>query len=496
MDVKHWHWKACAVLGAALPLTATALAQEAITAEQFEALQQRLDQQEREIRVLRSQVISLPAVDGTTGFATTSLPPVETAPPPAPDVGETDERLKAIEKDLKKITDAEKKKKADDALKPTIKVLGRIQADMAAFSQDPENIAAVGDIENGADFRRARIGATGKAFEITEYMFEMDIAGGSPRFTDVYMQVIELPFFQTLRAGHFKEPFSLEEITGDNYTTFMERGLPNAFSPARNFGIASLTTSDSENATFAYGVFRTGSDDFGDDVGDDGEQSFTMRGTWLPYYDEPTDGRYLFHVGASYSYRDADEGLSRFSSRPEIRMAAAGEGSVPNFVDTGDLPTEFFQPFGLETAWVNGPLSVQAEWIGNSVELTSGDNVFFHGAYAYASYFLTGESRAYRRSTGSFDRVKPYENFFLVRDDHGNICHGRGAWEIAFRWSYIDLNDAAIDGGQLHDLTLGLNWYLHPYMLLRFNFINAFLDDPALGDSDCQIYAMRFQFDW
>ena len=31
--------------------------------------------------------------------------------------------------------------------------------------------------------------------------------------------------------------------------------------------------------------------------------------TWLPYYDEPSEGRYLLHLGGSYSYRDADTDL-------------------------------------------------------------------------------------------------------------------------------------------------------------------------------------------
>ena len=57
------------------------------------------------------------------------------------------------------------------------------------------------------------------------------------------------------------------------------------------------------------------------------------------------------------------------------------------------------------------------------------------------SYFLTGENRPYNRKMGVFDRVKPYEDFFRVRTCDGNVATGRGAWEVAYRFSYIDMLD-------------------------------------------------------
>ena len=65
----------------------------------------------------------------------------------------------------------------------------------------------------------------------------------------------------------------------------------------------------------------------------------------------------------------------------------------------------------------------------------------FYGGYAFVSYFLTGENRPYNRKMGVFDRVKPYEDFFRVRDCDGNVSTGHGAWELAYRFSYIDMLD-------------------------------------------------------
>ena len=78
---------------------------------------------------------------------------------------------------------------------------------------------------------------------------------------------------------------------------------------------------------------------------------------------------------------------------------------------------------------------------------------------AYGSYVLTGESRRYRKNVGAFGRVHPER--------------GSGAWELVGRYSYLDLNSDGIEGGVLHDWTLGLNWYINFHSRVMFNYIAA-----------------------
>ncbi|MBP1690355.1 MAG: phosphate-selective porin, partial [Deltaproteobacteria bacterium] len=83
--------------------------------------------------------------------------------------------------------------------------------------------------DTGVEFRRARLSIGGLVYKSIDFKFEYDFADGTPAFKDVYMGMNKLPLVQYLRVGHFKEPFSLEEVTGDDLITFQERATMNAF---------------------------------------------------------------------------------------------------------------------------------------------------------------------------------------------------------------------------------------------------------------------------
>ena len=141
-----------------------------------------------------------------------------------------------------------------------------------------------------------------------------------------------------------------------------------------------------------------------------------------------------------------------------------------------------------ELAWVNGPLSLQSEFMWANVNVIGGPNQDHYGAYVYGSYFLTGEHRPYNRFYGRFERIKPLENFWMVNTGEGR-CVGRGAWEATARWSYLDLTDGP-DAEQMHDLTVGVNWYWNPHTRYMLNWIHPFTNTPAQNE-EADILAMR-----
>jgi phosphate-selective porin OprO/OprP len=276
----------------------------------------------------------------------------------------------------------------------------------------------------------------------------------------------------------------------------MERSaIDQAFFPARNTGVLALNNWAGDNGTWGFGYFRADSDNFGDDVGDNFENAVTGRITALPYYS--ADGSHLLHVGADYSFRGTNDNAAQFRAQPEARVGAASP-NVPFFVDTGPIPANYFQQADFEVAWINGPLSIQSEYVFALVNAADGTSPLMRGWYAQASYFLTGEHRVYSKKTGAFTRVHPHADFVRHTGDPEKhyVCFASGAWQVATRVSQLDLNDANVHGGRQTDLTLGLNWYLTPYLRYTANYIHAFVTDPAAVKSNADIFGMRVGYEF
>ncbi|MFQ5792007.1 MAG: OprO/OprP family phosphate-selective porin [Acidobacteriota bacterium] len=350
---------------------------------------------------------------------------------------------------------------------------GRIQNDWAFASGDDDVEAAVGDLVGGTEFRRARLYVQGTVHRRVEFKTQFDFAGGNVVFKDVYIGVTKLPGLGGIRIGHFKEPFSLEELTSSKYITFLERSLPSIFYPSRNTGLMVHNRVAGQRASWALGVFKEvgGSGN----VANEDDYIFTARITGLPWFKE--GGRYMLHLGGSYSFRSPNEDQIRYRQRPEVHLS-------PRFVDTKTFEADSVNLFDLEVSLVAGPLSAQGEYLTSLVDAPDAGDPAFRAFYLQASYFLTGENRAYSRSSAAFSRVKVRKN--LGADG------GAGAWEVAVRYSKLDLEEEGVTGGELSDVTVGLNWHLNPVTRFMFNYV--FADRDALGEAN--FFQMRFQIDF
>ncbi|VAX42396.1 Phosphate/pyrophosphate-specific outer membrane porin OprP/OprO [hydrothermal vent metagenome] len=382
---------------------------------------------------------------------------------------------------------------------PSVRLTGFFQTDAGWFQQDSANKIAVGNIQNGADFRRARLAATGDVWSNVGYMLEMDFAfPGRPSFMDVWLEVRDIAG-GNIRIGQYRNPFGMDGLTSVKEITFLERGLPFAFLPFRQIGIMYYGHSEDETKTWAFSGFRYPTNTFGGNIGDSGGFGLATRLTTL-LIDNGEEG--VLHLGGGYSFADPANNLTRYRNQPEFFVSETGgaafvptgvPSAVPPFVDTGAIATNNFNHFNLELATSTGSFHAQSEFFYATTNQIGNSRIHFSGAYAQAGYLLTGESRPYNRKSGLLGRVKPLEPF-------GN--GGIGAWEIAGRWSYIDLNNKNIQGGRLTDLTFGLNWYLNNHTKFQFNYIHAFLDKspgingPVVNDSNANIVAFRAQVDF
>jgi phosphate-selective porin OprO/OprP len=418
-------------------------------------------------------------------------------------------RIAALEKEVAAMKTASKKL-------PSVTVNGVAQIDAVMFSQDDASRATFdpiqgGPIQNGADIRRARLSAKGAIADNMNYFFQIDFAfPGRPTFTDVWVEWTQLPLLGNVRVGQWKQPFSLEVVSSFRYTTFMERSsMFQAFTPFRHLGVGFYDHSEDLSWTWAASMIRTGQDQYGDSLSTVVGNGVVGRLTHLLWYDEPAEGRYYSHLGGAYYYNSPPRDTVRFRSLPEIFVGEHAPGAVgtsgqaipgvingtPFFVDTLNLLADNVHTFGVENLTVHGALSFQAEAMAAIVDQQVGGTATLSGAYMQVGYFLTGEHRPYDRVAGAIDRVKPFEDFFMLRTD-GAHCYGKGAWEVAARWSYIDLTDGTINGGDMSNATLGVNWYCNPYCKVVFNCIHSWLDSRNGIQSETTAYGLRAQYDF
>ena len=98
--------------------------------------------------------------------------------------------------------------------------------------------------------------------------------------------------------------------------------------------------------------------------------------------------------------------------------------------------------------------------------------------------------------------------FFLSR----RAGRGWGAWQVAARWSYLNLSATNIlpanqlsnplvvpplpNAGVLNESTVALNWWWNTYTRVQFNWIHSMLDNNARGFSQMDIFATRFQVEF
>ncbi len=327
---------------------------------------------------------------------------------------------------------------------------GRLHLD-SAFYQDDKRA-----FDNGAEVRRARIYVSGRINKRWRYRAEYDFSGKKTAVKDAWAGAF-LSNGIRIKAGRFLAPFSLETLTSSNNILFTERALPTVFSPGYKIGISVAKSGSDWGAT---GSVYEESDASNNSATLDSGWGSAARVTWRPL----RSGRDLWHLGASVDYRKLDSGQSiRFRTTPETHIART------RLLDTDDISSvNTVQNLGLETAVQYGPVFMQAEYIQSGVRRnaskSSGKNrdLDFAGAYLSASWMLTGEQRPYSARNGVFKGIDPRSK--------------TGAWELALRYSVLDLSDRKIDGGEERNWALGVNWYPDSNVRLMANYIRADAD--------------------
>jgi len=334
------------------------------------------------------------------------------------------------------------------AAEMTLSVGGRIQVDSTYY--DDDNIK----LGRGTEVRRARLFAEGAIGDDWSYKSQIDFAGNDTVLKDMFIRYNGLDF-GTITLGQFKQEFGLDQMISSKYGTFIERAMvADAFYTGRRIGVGLAGNADAWHyAASVFGQEESDSEGVNEGNGVAGRVAYG-----------PRVGENQLHFGVSANWQDSpdEDNEWRIRARPESHQTSV------RLVDTGVIAdTNSITSFGGEAAWVRGPFSIQAEYQQQSVDRDGGSDPDFTGWYAYASWFVSGDTgRSYKK--GSFGRTK-----------------AANAWELAIRYSNLDLNDSGIKGGKENNITAAVNYYVNPYLRFMLNgvFIDA-QDTPVLGGTE------------
>jgi len=345
---------------------------------------------------------------------------------------------------------------------------GLLQADGNWFDNDITDLNGNG--RNGADsefeLRRAEMVLKGKGPGNWNWVVGFD--GKANKFLDANVQY-RFNAQTFLTVGQFKQPNSLEELSSTKNNDFIAKAATtNLQGVARRVGVQLAYLQPN------YGVMGSVYDreltrNLAQGPG------YGLRGYFAPI----NESNNFLHLGLSYNDFKAEDAngnpSARFRSRPDADLATVRLVDTGNFTDADRIATT-----GLEAAYVNGPIKLQAEYMTSDISRNINPDFTGESWYLYGVYNLTGESWGYRN--GVVTTGLP-EN------------PGSGMWQLGLRYDTVDLNDGLVRGGTQDTWTAGVNWYLRSNLKFAANYV--FVDASRQGlDQSPNIFELRAQFYW
>ena len=353
----------------------------------------------------------------------------------------------------------------------------KLQIDAAGFVSRGGAEDVPGDVE----LRRGYLTSSG-VFRLPhplQYNLEFGFLNRQFYLDSAWLMARDVPWVGSLKVGGLDAPIGFDNLTSSRDRIFMEVPAPvQAFVPATSIGLMARSVHHEGRGSWALGWFTVGQRR---DVGDQSRALARVVGrtTWLLRDDGHVDGgsRWpeLLHLGLAGSYTFSGTDSVHYQARPESFIA-------PIAVDTQSIPAHHAFVLGLEAAGRRGPLSFQGELLQAFVDQASSH---FPGLYLSAAYLLTGEVRPYDRESAVFGQVIPLRPLSWR-------ARTWGAAECAARWSWVDLDDGAIQGGRMHVLSAAFNWYWNRYVRWQTGYELAFVDRGPL-DGRLHVFQVRFQ---
>lgn len=368
-----------------------------------------------------------------------------------------------------------------------MKLGGRLHAD-ATFHSGAQDISG-DEVTNGTEIRRARLYMTGVMWEDFKYMSEFDFADNNTAIKDLFITYTGLDWLE-LTVGHQKQSISMELQESSNDIMFTERSLVNTITGhAFDRAIGLHAKSSGKDWSAQLGVYGESVDPSG--VNGDEGWGMTSRVTYTPINQKDQ----VVHLGAYGGFREtnANGDILNGTKGTDISYETTHMSNLTLTAANNIANAENLSIAGFEAAYMQGPFSVQGEYIHSWLKRENGaPDLDFNAFYVQSGWTLTGESRSYKGSDGEFKRLKPAKNFSLNSDG------GWGALELAARYDQADMNSANLNAGSEKAVTVALNWYLNENVRLMADYRRAFDVDARAGltgdVNDIDAFTLRTQW--
>ena len=344
----------------------------------------------------------------------------------------------------------------------SFKIGGRIQIQADTFEDTMNLIEHDGDRGDNLYFRRARIYLKGTMYEHWGYKIQfnlVDSGSGGGTVEDLYIRWQRYNMAKITVGKHY-EPLSLQELTSSKWVTAVERAAINDFfAEGRNVGISL----QGANKLWGYGV---GIYDNGGQFSDSGEQKWAYTGR---FFGSPINSeRALLHVGLGYTARDARDVEDAFDGTTVTQGIKRG--------DEVQVSVDEIRSQTIAVAEIAGKIGLfhgAAEYHRRDTDAEgNGKDASTNGYYVQGGWFITGESRPYKK--GTWQKVKPNNKRL-------------GAWEVYLRYEGLNFDDDGINPenrNKANITTVGANWYPNEILRISANYVYTQWNEALVSDGE------------
>ncbi len=330
---------------------------------------------------------------------------------------------------------------------------------------------------NGTHLRKARFAIKMLMWKNWYTEWDFDFTDGEPEVKDMYVAYVGFKNSYT-KFGHFKVPYGLEILTSSRYIPFPERYYGAlAFKMHRRMAIEHGRWG--ENWNVRASVFgQTFAGDPKNKTKNETGGGAALRVAYAPINNDDM----ILHVGGSTVWeRPDDESWKvKYNAEPETKI---GDYEI---VEAKIKDTNHDFRYGLEGAFVYKNFHLQGEYQWVTVSRNNGlADASFNSSYVYLLWDINGGHRKWDNEQGEFGQYFPDPNSKW------------GAWELAFRYSYIDLSDedANILGGVAANYTFGINWYPNANIVWQLNYTMVQTSEHSvIGEDDFSYIQLMTKF--